>query len=389
MFIKNKKLLTQNDLDLLQKTGAITEYRDFDFLNSIKMIENRYRAIHQILDLTICISESCNFHCKYCYEKAFNKNKIISYKVIDKLIDYLKLQQEHFSFINVTIYGGEPLLSLEKITYLHKKLLELNKETSYTIITNGYLLSLEVFKVLTQLSINRFQVTLDGFKNTHNKKRPHKRKSDSYEKITKNLDEIYNFCISNNQKISINIRVNIDKTNKDSFVNFYKYIHNKYNNFFFVNSAFIENLDNKKDKSILSKKERIKFCLNNFSNNIYEPRFLPRTSVRMNYCCATFTKSLVLDTSGNVFKCWNDIGNNKKIIFNINSPRNKNNFLESMYYIFSDPIYDKKCSKCFLLLSCFGGCPQIKADTKKRACELAKHKPKEFLETLYLRRNAL
>lgn len=109
----------------------------------------------------------------------------------------------------------------------------------------------------------------------------------------------------------------------------------------------------------------------------------------MNYCCATFTKLLVLDTSGNVFKCWNDIGNNKKIIFNINSPRNKNNFLESMYYIFSDPIYDKKCSKCFLLLSCFGGCPQIKADTKKRACELAKHKPKEFLEALYLRRNAL
>ena len=160
-------------------------------------------------------------------------------------------------------------------------------------------------------------------------------------------------------------------------------INKRYNAFFLINSAFIEN---KKDKTILSKRQRIKFCLKNFSHKIYENRYLPHTNSRMNYCCATLHKSMVIDSTGNVFKCWNDIGNNDKIIFKLNKPKQKNILQEAKYYTQTEPLYDKKCIKCFLLFSCYGGCPQKNADTKKRDCDLAKYKPAKFLEALYLRR---
>lgn len=132
---------------------------------------------------------------------------------------------------------------------------------------------------------------------------------------------------------------------------------------------------------------KIKFCLNNFKNGIYENRYLPHIYNRTNYCCATLSKSIVMDANGNVYKCWNDIGFKNKIIFNINNPQKTNLSLEFKYYIVSDPLYDKKCAHCFLLFSYYGGCQRNVIDKKVRDCEFAKYKPKQFLEALYNRRN--
>ena len=138
-------------------------------------------------------------------KKHLKKKSVISYNVIEQFIQYLKLQQEEFSGLNITIYGGEPLLSLKRILYLHKKVSELNKNITYFVITNGYLLSLNVYKILMELPVKHFQVTIDGFKETHNKNRPHKRNNDSFEQIIKNLDDIYAFCIANTKKSNISI----------------------------------------------------------------------------------------------------------------------------------------------------------------------------------------
>lgn len=385
IIFKTKGVFKQDDFKLLQKTGAILDSEE-TFLNSIRMLENRFRASYRGFDLTICISESCNFSCRYCYEKTEKKTCIISYKVIDRLIDNLKQQENTFSSIHITLYGGEPLLSIDRILYLHNKLKSLNKKLFYSMITNGYLLSLENYKVLLKLPIDKYQITIDGFQNSHNFNRPHKHKFDTYSVILRNLTDIYNFCKQNEMQPNITIRVNIDKRNAETFVDFYKYINSTFSNCFSINSAFIEDYNKRNNPNILSTRQRIKFCLRNFSNNIYETRYLPHVFNRLNYCCATLSKSIVIDAHGNVYKCWTDIGIKKRVIFNVFSPRNRNLVLESQYYIAPDPLYDKKCKHCFLLFSCYGGCPRNIVDKKSRNCTLAKYRPKQFLEALYNRR---
>lgn len=383
---KNEKCLKKSDFQLLKSLGAILD-DDKIVLNSFKMLENKFRAANRVYDITICISESCNFSCRYCYENAKDKKRIISNKTIDQLIEYLNRQKETFSSINVTLYGGEPLLSKERIFYLHNKLQLLDKKIVYSMITNGYLLTLESYKELQKLPINKYQITIDGFQQNHNKNRPHKHDIDSYSTILKNLSEIYNYCKNSNIQSNITIRVDIDKCNEKSFVTFYKFICEKFSKNYPIYSAFIENYSDKNDLDLLSKKDKIKFCLNNFENRIYENRYLPHIYNRTNYCCATLSKSIVMDANGNVYKCWSDIGLKNKVIFNINNPQKVNLNLESKYYIVSDPLYDKKCEHCFLLFSCYGGCPRDVIDKKVRNCELAKYKPKQFLETIYNRRN--
>ncbi len=73
IFFKNEKILKKEDLTLLKRTGALLECKEVDFLNSTIMLENCYRATCRVFDITICISEGCNFKCRYCYEKAFEK----------------------------------------------------------------------------------------------------------------------------------------------------------------------------------------------------------------------------------------------------------------------------------------------------------------------------
>lgn len=383
--LRSKRIFKEKDFKLLQKTGAIVE-NEKEFIDSFRMLENKVRASYRGFDLTVCISEACNFSCRYCYEKAEQKNCLISYKVIDKLVEILQQQKNLFSSINVTLYGGEPLLSLDRIFYLDKKLKSLNKKINYSMITNGYLLSLKNYKLLRELPISNYQVTIDGFASNHNYNRPHKHNSDTYTVILRNLSDIYNYCKENELQPNIKIRVNIDKCNANSFVKFYNYINSNFENSFPINSAFIENYDKRYDYNILSTRQRIKFCLRNFKNEIYETRYLPLVYNRLNYCCATLSKSIVMDAHGNVYKCWTDIGIKQRIIYNIFVPKNRNLILESQYYITPDPLYDKKCQRCFLLFSCYGGCPRNIVDKKSRGCALAKYKPRQFLEALYNRR---
>ena len=56
-----------------------------------------------------------------------------------------------------------------------------------SIVTNGYLLNEYIINQFKELGIRRMQITIDGLKDTHNQRRPHKTNKDSFEKIMNNL----------------------------------------------------------------------------------------------------------------------------------------------------------------------------------------------------------
>jgi uncharacterized protein len=165
---------------------------------------------------------SCNFSCTYCYQDQYsNLNQELDFKIVDAFFSYIQTEfADRKKYI--TVFGGEPLLSSPKqkemIVYL------LNKANSAKLdvcfVTNGYTL-IDYIEILRLGRIREVQVTLDGTEEVHNKRRFLKGGAGSFEKIVKGID----LCLEN--KITVNLRMVIDKENIDDLPGFSAFAINK------------------------------------------------------------------------------------------------------------------------------------------------------------------
>lgn len=132
--------------------------------------------------ITITPTLSCNMGCSYCFEGEKPWNKFMKDKTIDGVIEFLHREinssklVEEFEGIKVTWFGGEPLLRPEIIDRYSEKLIEVSKQYgllySSSVITNGVNLTSEVWEILLRSHVEQVQVTLDGYRDTHNMLRP-------------------------------------------------------------------------------------------------------------------------------------------------------------------------------------------------------------------------
>lgn len=128
-------------------------------------------------------SNTCNLHCKYCCEKAFDEPDGFPESVceLDNKIKYTIPQLKKFlgrtKNNTITFYGGEPLLNIDYI----KLVMDNIKDIRFMMQTNGLLLD-----KLPKKYVNKFHtilVSLDGDKKTTNTNRG----GGTYEKVVKNL----------------------------------------------------------------------------------------------------------------------------------------------------------------------------------------------------------
>lgn len=85
-------------------------------------------------NLKIIFGTKCNLNCDYCYQK--HDNNEISQEVLDKIIEKINLNNESY---NIHLFGGEPLLYLDKIFYLLDRI-DIKKH-NFGISTNGTLIN--------------------------------------------------------------------------------------------------------------------------------------------------------------------------------------------------------------------------------------------------------
>jgi len=64
----------------------------------------------------------------------------------------------------------------------------------------------------------------------------------------------------------------------------------------------------------------------------------------------------MIGPSGEIYKCWNDVGNSEKIVAFINQSKITNMSLLSKYMVGTSCFEDEKCKDCFFLPICSGGC---------------------------------
>ena len=188
----------------------------------------------QQLSFIVLPTMDCMFRCKYCYEDKDHKK--IDEDFMDDFLEAIKTYHAKDRLKNLSIewYGGEPLMVYEEIVNFTKSLNHFcdteNIEHTYSMTTNGFLLSFDRAKTLIDLGIRKFQITVDGVKETHDKLRPHKNGEGTWDTIIKNLLALKNSDLD----FHVMIRVNYDVEVVERISEFHEFVKDNFDDRFTV-----------------------------------------------------------------------------------------------------------------------------------------------------------
>lgn len=354
---------------------------DEDEFNKIKLTRLLNRFRRDVLSLTIAPTLHCNFNCSYCYELS-RPAIYMNNETENSIIDFIK-KYKGINYLNLTWYGGEPLLSAKTIENLSLRIKsEINIPFDASIITNGYLLTEENILLLTRNNVSTFQITIDGLENTHNIRRPTLNGEKTFYKIIENIECLLKI----NNSVRIAVRVNIDNTNKDEFITLESFIMERLKSEnVTVYPGFVHDSKSCLSPSscALNVNEQGKFFIDKFKEGFKKFYFYPSHSDKE--CMARNINSYVIDSSGDVYKCMEVIGRKEKVVFNVNKQNIINDSLLIKYLTGLDPLTDNNCISCGFLPICEGGCPQQRIDEeyyidKSNYCTEIKEHLKEYIE---------
>ncbi len=345
------------------------------------------RLNSETLSLTIVPTMQCNLACSYCFQDEnthFKKTRVMSNVTVNNLLNFIK-SYEGIKYIYIIWFGGEPTLAFNVIETITKRILKETKVYLFSeLITNGYSLSKKMIDLLPQLNIIKLQITLDGSKDTHNRRRYDKNKKGTFSKILQNINKV----VKCHPKILIAVRVNIDKTNQNEYIHVYNLFKNQKSNIV-VYPGFIEDYSSTTcnsviDDCIINKENRYSFLIEqNKKYGLFKDNLLPEYTEQS--CIARTNKGWAIDEKGNLYKCLANIGDLAYSIGNINDvPIIKNEDLLSEFLTGYDYLRNQECLTCESFPICDGGCPflLIKSKGNKKLynrCHISKGHYKELI----------
>jgi uncharacterized protein len=362
----------------LCQAKALVENDKDEFYN-LKYIYHYSRFSKRNLNLTINPTLHCNFACPYCFEE--NKPATYMTDEVENAIVKLIREKKDIDFLSITWFGGEPLMAFDRMVSINNKIKELNLSYSADLITNGYLLNERVINELDNLQIKHIQITIDGLKETHNKRRYLKSGVGTFQTIENNID----LLLSKKSDFSLAIRVNVDLSNKEEFIDVCKYFYGKYKQNVHISPGFVsDNEGCNKPTCLMDKKDIADFVIDTYKKYKYAPISLyPNNS--FSECAVRNPNYIVIGPEGEIYKCWNDVGNPKMIVGDLLNKHPINNNLLLRYYTAGDPFDDDECRNCFHLPLCGGGCPYLRIkneyeNKKIETCYAKKDYLQEFLK---------
>lgn len=140
----------------------------------------------------------------------------MSDEIVGHLISFINGYSQ-VTKLNITWYGGEPLLAFRRIKNIIQRIQKECKAkiNHQSIISNGYLLSPQMINQMLEYGMNDIQISLDGDERHHNETRCLKNfRKGTYSSIVKNIDSLANLTPDNFQ---INLRINVNKGNEEDF----------------------------------------------------------------------------------------------------------------------------------------------------------------------------
>lgn len=385
--LKNDKNIPNYDDRLignLQKRGYIfSNKKDED-----ERLQELYQAYQDWMALTprnfvLSTTYSCNLNCKYCFQAQ--KRKLykdvpvyMEEDMLNKAFDFMvKINEEILTTgrSEITIYGGEPLQADKRHKAIIKLALERSKKHNFWIlvITNGADL-IEYVDMFVEYEAGEIQVTLDGPRKVHNRRRPFTDGRESFDRIVEGIDAALA------RGLRINLRFVGDKDNIDSVPELVEFMVKKgwYDKPTFKThiGRMCCGLTPEYEHNLLNPNQFIKKLVELYKTDSQVEEKVPSRlvgldrllSTGMPYppifdACPGTKLEYALDVVGKVYPCSLGVGMDEflvgeyypKIKFypdKLSKWQNRN--------IFNNP----ECKKCNVSLLCGGGCPRDALETK-------------------------
>jgi uncharacterized protein len=359
----------QTLIDYMLKGGMLVPVH-FDELAPLRQLYAVSRNNTSSFALTIVTSLWCNFECPYCFEEKYPS--IMHSGVQKELLNILDDRLPSISKFNVTWFGGEPLMGKAALLDLSDAFIAwcTNRKVSYrsNISTNGYLLDENTCSQLRDRLVRSVQIGgLDGPPHVHDRMRPRVGGGSSFWGIVKNLKHAVNY-------FAVSLRVNLDESNQYTIEEMLRILADEgLSGKLSIYPAPIVSVVNPGSGApsgryggcCLAKQQfaHVELAFYELARRYgFSKPKLPRPVGAP--CTAVRKNELIVGSSGELYKCWDSVGNNNDVIGHIRDYKNLNGRLQK--WITYDPFADGECQKCIALPVCMGGCAHHAMDLRLR-----------------------
>lgn len=340
-FLRKNKVLINEDEKYMYYLQSQIEY--------MKYVNNE-----SSLGLVIAPTIHCNFNCPYCFESKSN-SKYMSDEVEMQLLDFVR-HRKNTKEINLTWYGGEPLLAFDRIKSIWNLLISefpALKIRNHTIVTNGWLITDAIIDFFKKTSLNSIQITIDGTREHHNKTRCLKNGMPTFDVVVRNIIAIAKSIPT----LDVLVRVNISRGNCEDYAKICAMIGQlKIKNITLYPGFIREDTTDRNSLSYdsLSEEDTHEFFKRSFKCGI-KTSFMP-SKCNNRGCLMNSLNAFIIGPEGEIYKCWNDVGHADRVVGTISNRNPSDKLRLYRYLIEASPFSDSRCKDCFVFPVCSGGC---------------------------------
>ncbi|MNK78569.1 hypothetical protein D3C87_982040 [compost metagenome] len=334
----------------------INEDRYFSYFH------NKQKFSGGTVSSTILLTWACNLKCTYCYEGAgLTRNATLNQRTADMFIKFIKNESEMKSAntISINLFGGEPLLKIDMGFYILEELDKYCKEKGKmlvsSIITNGTLITDDILNRLESYNCKMIQITLDGTKDIHDNRRMYKSGRGSFDAVLAGIK------LASARSLKPVIRINVDKTNLHETYELLELLEKEGLSECHIDFGIVRGSTAacSSYSGHCFSEEELGEILDQLWNVAALHGFHMSTKPfrKWMYCGLYGDSSYTIAPNGQVYKCWEHVGEEKHMIGRLD----EDGALADLKYAFYDwmsrnPLETASCKACVYLPACGGGC---------------------------------
>lgn len=164
------------------------EFNAFEYFKGHAEHESEKSGISVVYFL---LTSACNYQCKYCFVESRMENRtktFMNQNIADKAIELLSRNVKDHP-MDILFYGGEPLLNYDLINYIVGKIEHSELNATFSIITNGSIMSESIASFIKQHNIH-VTISLDGRQNINDVLRIDNKGNGTYEKVISTIEKL-------------------------------------------------------------------------------------------------------------------------------------------------------------------------------------------------------
>lgn len=347
-------------------TGVLIE-DNIDEKRILEYLYQKEKFSNQVLNLTILLTYNCNLRCIYCYEGAGEVNKgSLTEETKQGIFQFIKNQIEAKSLkiVSIVLFGGEPLLNFNRNVKWLDEIKEycdsIGVQFVTSIVTNGILITNEILDKLKDYNCGTVQITLDGIREIHDQRRIYKDGRGSFDEVMRGIKLVHDREDFRNPVI----RINIDKDNIQQTYSLLDYLAQEglcdctidfgivkggtdacsaYSSHCFVDEEVGDILH-----ELWSYLRQIGFAVNN------------KPARKNTYCGLYGDSAYTISPKGEIFKCWEHVGEDQHLMGIIDEKGNVDEFKYPFFdWMSHSPFEIEECAECKYMPVCGGGCGSV------------------------------